>query len=530
MKIKSSKLFALLLAVVLVFSAVAVAASAANTDPYVKVSTIENATVGAKSQKITISLSPDTELVNAKLVLAGDVNSLDKVSIVANDKVEGSISVSQTNGSVTLSVSKATNASATDELVLATVSFDFQSGAKGAVVLTPTTSKVDDTQPATIAGADWGVGKVVGEKGETYKNMVGIGLKDYLKSASTEAPAVNAKVLVTLVPLESSTLVNVGEIELAIPTAIHGTKGMTADDIAAFLAAEDTAEQITEAIQAKKGNESFTAADFDIQKTTIKLDGKAVPSSYTYDKDTDYVYTVSLKQLAKTEATIKVVFRSAFENKELYHSSNIADYSITMSANAGAAIFSQSTILSYMKGHVDLYNQRNGDLDTDNDGRDDLSIDGVMLNQWIIDQSAGQYDLGDFVLDETVVAFNNAKIAGNEKFSADPTKNVYTVYFDQINVPQSVLMAAADAFGKIDYGQFADANVLAINEAIGAFQAFCDSLVNAEWPSAEDVEEEEEKDDSDSPKTGSIVGLGSALAVVAALSATAVAIVRKKED
>ncbi len=529
MKIKSSKLFALLLAVVLVFGSVAVAASAANTDPYVKVSTIENATLGAKKQQITISLSTDTELVNAKLVLAGDAKSLDKVSIVANDKVEG-ISVSQTNGSVTLSVTKATNESTTDELVLATVSFDFQAGAKGAVVLTPTTSKVDDTQPATIAGAEWGVTKVIGDKGETYKDMVGIGLKDYIKTSSTNAPVVEAKIVVTLVPLDGSGFVNVGTIEVPVTTAIHGQKGMTASEVAAFLKTEEAAALITEAIQEKSGNEKFTAADFDVQTTTVKLNDKAVPTSYTYDEDEEYVYSVSLKQLAKTEATIKVVFRSAFADKSLYHSSDIADFNITMSANAGATIFSQATVLTYVKQHFDLYDQRNGDLDMDNDGIDDISIDGYYLNQWVKDQSAGQYDLADFVLDESVVAFNNAKISGSEKFSADPAQNVYTVYLDQVNVPKSVLMAAAEAFGKIDYGQFADAYVLTINETIEAFQAFCDSLVNAEWPSAEDVEEEEDKDSSDSPKTGAFIGLGSALAVVAALSATAVAIVRKKED
>ncbi|MBQ3603595.1 MAG: hypothetical protein IJA02_07135 [Clostridia bacterium] len=524
MKIKSSKLFALLLAVVLVFGSVAVAASAANTDPYVKVSSVINAEIGAKNQKITISLSPDTELVNAKLVLAGDAKSLDKVSIVANDKVEG-ISVSQTNGSVTLSVSKATNASETDELVLATVSFDFQADAKGAVVLTPTAGSINDEQPTTIAGADWGLGKVKGEEGEVYTNMVGLGLKDSIKSAGKAAPAVDAKAELTLVALDGKEYT----IEVEIKNAFHGNNVMTKDDFVKFLETNKTS--IAQKIQKAMNNTELTYDEFEFDADSLKLNNGEIKATDKYDeKAGEYVYTADMIQCEPTKAFIRVVFRSAMDS-DLYHGSAIPDYIIPLNVHAGKTVYSQATVLTYIKNHVDLYNQRNGNTAG-------IMIDNCQnINDHIVATSAGKYDLGDFVLDETVVAFNNAKISGSEKYvedrepeSIDKAKNVYTVYFDQVNVPQSVLMAAAEAFGKIDYGQFADAYVLTINETIGAFQAFCDSLVNAEWPSAEDVEEEEDKDSSDSPKTGAFIGLGSALAVVAALSATAVAIVRKKED
>lgn len=540
MKIKASKLVALLLAVVLVFGAVAVAASAAESDPYVKISSVVNAVVGAKNQTMTVSLSPATKLTNAKLTLSGDTDKIDVVGFEANPEVTG-IKVDRTSGTFVINVTSAENSSLTDELVLATITFNFDDGVKGAVALSAEAGLVSakdadgNDLEAKINDQTWGkAGFVVGEEGEVYTNMVGIGLKGFIKSAGKAAPAVNAKAVITLKGLDGKEY----EVELDV-SAFHGNNVMTKAEFAEFVEKNKTA--LTKKIQTATKDTELTYDDFDLDADSVKLNGAEIDVTEMYDKDAGaYVYTAVMNQCEPTKAYIKVVFRAAFENKDLYHSSNISDYIIEIPVHAGKAIMSQAAVISYIKEHVDLYNQRKGDLDTDNDGRDDLSIDDVYLNQHIIDASAGQYDLGDFVLDESVAAFNNGKISGSEKYEFDPepesidkAKNVYTVYFDQINVPQSVLMAAAEAFGSIDYGQFADANVVAINEAIGAFQAFCDSLVNAEWPEAEDVEEseeDEEKDNSDSPKTGSIIGLGSALAVVAALSATAVAIVRKKED
>ncbi len=523
MKIKASKLVAVILAVVLVFGAVAVAASAANSNPYVKVSSVVNAVVGATDQEITVSLSPDTELKNAKLVLTGDATKIDQVNAVANSAVTG-IAVSQTNGTITIDVTSAVN-NTTSDLALATISFDFEDSAKGAIALTATASAIDDTQPATIADKDWGVSVVKGEEGEVYTNMVGLGLDKFIKSAGKTAPLVDAEAQIKLVALDGTEF----DVEIPVSTAFHGTNVMSEEEFAKFV--ETNKAAVTKKVQEVLNNKEVTYDDFDLDTDSILLNGAEIKVTDRYDeKAGEYVYTATMKQCEPTKAIIKVVFRAAFENKDLYHSSNISDYNIEMTVHEGKTIASQATIITYMKQHIDLYNQTKGDLDTNDDGTDDITVDGVKLNQHIKDCSAGQYDLGDFVLDESVVAFNNAKITGSEKYSANADENVFTVYFDQINVPKTVLDAAADAFGKINYSQFARAHVVAINEAIGAFQAFADSLVNAEWPSAEDVEEDEDKDDSDSPSTGSVIGLGSALAVVAALSATAVAIVRKKED
>ena len=119
-------------------------------------------------------------------------------------------------------------------------------------------------------------------------------------------------------------------------------------------------------------------------------------------------------------------------------------------------------------------------------------------------------------------------MTGKETF-VEGGENVYTVYFDQVNVPSTVLGTAAQALGSIDYSQFVKAQVFAINETIDAFKAMVDSLVNAEWPTADDVKEED-KDDSKSPSTGSSLSLGFALASVVALAGAAVVAVKRKED
>lgn len=521
MKIRTNKLVAALIAIALVFGAVSVAAGAANTDPYVLITSISNVTVGSENQKVEVCLSPDTELKNASIVLSyADTDALKDTSVSVGTGVTGETAVE--DGKITLKVSSAANTSTTDELVMFTISFDFAADAAGLVELTASAGPIDSAAESTIASKTFGVALIKGEDADdVYSDFVGIGLKDAVKAAGKEAPLADAKVVVTLKPFEGSTMAAVDPVEIEITDAICGTAVMTKAELPAFL--DKNADAITAAIQAVEGNSALDYNDFDIVTSSV-----VVPDDEKYAEGTEYIYSVTLNQLEKTTATIKLIFRPALEDTTLYHSSDIAPYEITMSANVGKAIYSQSTILTYIKNYIDFYNEMNGNLDIDGDGIDDYNLDGVAINQHIKDESDGKYDLGDFVLDETVVGFNNAKIVGGEKFSADPAQNVYTVYFDQVNVPATVLGAAAEAFGSIDYSQFVKAQVFTINETIDAFQAFVDSLVNAEWPTAEDVEEDE--DDSESPSTGSALSLGAALASVVALASAAVVAIKKRED
>ncbi len=521
MKIRMNKLVAALLAIALVFGAVSVMAGAANDNPYVKVSSISNVALESKAQTVTVSLSSDTELKNASIVLTyEDKDALKDVSVTPATGVSGE-AVAE-NGKITLKVTSAANATNAD-MTLFTIKFDFAKGAKGLVELTAKVDKVSaDAEDPTIAGKPFGVSFVKGEAADdVYNNFVGIGLKGAVKAAGKDAPLADAKVVVTLKPFDGSTMVAVDPVEIEIADAICGTAVMAKDKLSALL--DKNADLITDAIKAK-GNSDLDYNDFNIVTSSI-----VAPEDKKYEEGKDYVWTVTLQQLEKTEATIRLIFRPALSDRTLYHSSDISDYEITMSANVGKTVYSQSTILTYIKNYIDFFNSMKGDLDIDNDGIDDYNLDGVAINQHIRDESADKYDLGDFVLDESVVGFNGAKMTGKEVFSADKTQNVYTVYFDQVNVPATVLGAAAQAFGSIDYSQFVKAHVFAINETIDAFQAFVDSLVKAEWPTADDVKEED-KDDSKSPSTGSSVSLGFALASVVALAGAAVVAVKRKED
>ncbi len=521
MKIRMNKLVAALLAIALVFGAVSVMAGAANTDPYVKVSGISNVALGSKGQTVTVSLSPDTELKNASIVLTyEDKDALKDESVVVATGVSGEASVK--DGEITLKVTSAANKDAAKDMTLFTIKFDFAADAKGLVEFAATTGKINAEEDATIAGEAFGVTRIKGEEApDVYNNFVGIGLKGFVKAAGKDAPIADAKVVVTLKPYEGSAMKAVDPVEIKIDDAICGTAVMAKDKLPAFL--DENAKVITEAIQAVAGNEKINYDAFDIVASSVK-----VPEATKYEEGKEYVWSVTLQQLNETKATIRLVFRPALEDRTLYHSSDISDYDISMTAYVGKTVYSQATILTYIKNYIDFFNSMKGDLDVDDDGIDDYNLDGVAINQHIKEESDGKYDLGDFVLDETVVGFNNAKMTGKETFSAEPAQNVYTVYLDQVNVPATVLGAAAQAFGSIDYSQFVKAQVFAINETIDAFQAFVDSLVNAEWPTAEDVKED--KDDSKSPSTGSSVSLGFALASVVALASAAVVAIKRKED
>ena len=501
-----NKLVAALLAIALVFGAVSVMASAANENPYVKISSISNVALESKAQTVTVSLSPDTELKNASIVLSYDKTALADVSVVnADNKVDKDIKISSgaENGKITLNVDSAANTDKTNEMTLFTIKFDFAKGTKGLVELTAAVAPIvtEDDAKATIGAKEFGASLVIGEEKEAvYSDLAGIALKGAVKAAGKPAPRADAKVVVTLKPFEGEgAMAPVADFELAYTDAICTKPVATDSQIKEFL---DTKESdITARIQAVDGNSEITYDDFDVEKAVIT---REPADAKTYAEGTSYVWHVTLKQLKKTTAKIEVIFRPAFEDTTLYHSSDIAPFEMSLEVNAGKTVKSQTEILSYIKTY------------------------SPTIDQYIKSQSADKYGIDDFVLDESVVEFNGAKMTGKETF-VEGGENVYTVYFDQVNVPSTVLGTAAQALGSIDYSQFVKAQVFAINETIDAFKAMVDSLVNAEWPTADDVKEED-KDDSKSPSTGSSLSLGFALASVVALASAAVVAVKRKED
>lgn len=537
MKTTTKKLVSALLAIVLVLGTFAVAAFAAEAEPLVKISSIVNVEVGSEGQEITVSTTPGTEIENAVITLKYAAAKLKNVGVEFADSVNASADAS-TAGSIVLTIDSAKNETAEDA-VLCTISFDFASSAKGLIDLEYEVAGTEEGVTATINGNEFSkTGEyVVGEESEdeAYKDYVSIALKGAVEASSKNAPDVGAILELTLVPYVSKEgkpeNTFAGQvIKLELTGDIYGKKLLTAEDLDKFVTSN--AAKINTALKDKDPNTTLTAEDFDFDATSVLLNGGEIASNETFDNGVTYKYTAKMNQLEPVLATVRVVLRSAMKNRDSYHGSNIPDYDFYFTVKAGKAIHGDATILAYMKEYIELYNARKGDLDMDDDGQDDVHINGIFLNQHIKDYSGDQYDLGDFVLDESVVGFNGAKIGGGETYSTDESKNIYTVYFDQVNVPATVLNAAAEALGSIDYSQFVKAQVVTINEAIGAFQAFADSLVNAEWPEAEDVEEDEEeekKEDSKSPATGSTIGLGVTLAAVVALSASAI-IIKKKEN
>ena len=501
MKIRMNKLVAALLAIALVFGAVSVAAGAVNENPYVKVSSISNAVTGSKNQTVTVSLSKDTELKNASIVLTyEDKDALKDAGVTTAEGVSGSFDVAEEGGKITLNVTSAANATNAD-MTLFTIKFDFASDAKGLIELTATTAKINAEEACTIGAKEFGSSLVVGEEADdVYNNFVGIGLKGAVKSAGKDAPIADIDVNVTLVPCEGEQAMQpVDTIALEMTDVMCTKEVLKNDEIKAFL--DKKAEDITAKIQLVAGNEKISYDDFDVEKAVISL----TPSdAKTYEEGKTYVYSVTLKQLKKTTAKIEVIFRPAFEDTTLYHSSDIAPFKMSLEVNAGKTVKSQAEILTYVKAYAPTF------------------------DQYIKSQSADKYGIDDFVLDESVVGFNGAKMTGKETF-VEGGENVYTVYFDQVNVPATVLGTAAQALGSIDYSQFVKAQVFAINETIDAFKAMVDSLVNADWPTADDVKDED-KDDSKSPSTGSSLSLGFALASVVALASAAAVAVKRKED
>ncbi len=515
MKIKTSKIVALLLAFVLVFGSAAVVSSAVNADPCIKVSSISNAAVGSKGQKLEVSLSSDTTLTASTVELGIPAGKLENISVSELPAgVNGSVKYDAANSKIVFSFTADVVNNTAADMLLSTITFDFAKDTKGLVEIVPAVSG----EGAKIGNMDMGVSRIKGEAAaDVYTDMCGIAVKGAVKSAGSDGKIKDVNVVVSFEMMDSTKPVT--ELTIPVDSAAHGLAVMTTDGVKKFV--EANAAKITEAVKAVAGYEDITYDDFDFVADSIKLNDAKINAGDKYDKTkAPYTYTVTLKQLPVAGAKFIVVFRPALEDQTLYHSSDIDNLEIKFDVNVGKTIYAQATVLKLFKEYVEVYNSLGGSLD--------IEANGIELNSHIKAQSEGKYDLGDFTLNEEVVLFNGAKIQGTEKFSENADENVYTVFFDQVNVPATVLGTAAEAFGKLNYAEFAKANVKLINETIGAFQAFCDSLVNAEWPSAEDVEDG--KDSSGSPNTGSAVGLGSALAVVLALTATAAVIIKKKED
>ena len=234
-----------------------------------------------------------------------------------------------------------------------------------------------------------------------------------------------------------------------------------------------------------------------------------------------------------TAYKITVVFRTAMDEK-YYHGSSIGPYVIPgrFLAKVGDAV-TADTALAQIKEAIRVYKA--------------LDNDDLGINDWIESQSGGaadnvfekykvgedhpHYSLNDFTLNEEVVFFNGtAHYTGSKLVESESGEaNMYTVFLEQVNVPEAVLTTIADELGKLSvYYDVAEANVVLINEAINGFKAFSESLVNAEWPSAEDVEVSEQTETG--PNTGEGAFLGGAIIVALALTCGTVALVRKREE
>ena len=376
MKIRMNKLVAALLAIALVFGAVSVMAGAANDTPYVKVSSISNVALESKAQTVTVSLSPDTELKNASIVLTYDKTALEHVDAKVNDNLgDGStVTSSAKDGEITLNVTSVVNTDKSEDMTLLTIKFDFAKGTKGLVELEAKVAPIvtENDAKAMIGEKEFGASLVIGEEKEAvYSDLVGIALKGAVKAAGKPAPRADAKVVVALKPFEGEgAMAPVADFELPFTDAI--CKKPVADNatIKAFLGTKST--DITAKIQAVDGNKEISFDDFDVEKADISLEPA---DAKTYEEGVKYVWNVTLKQLKKTTATIEVIFRPAFDDTTLYHSSDIAPLTMVMEVNAGKTVKSQAEILTYVKTYAPTIDQH-------------------------IKNSDDRYDINDFVLDE----------------------------------------------------------------------------------------------------------------------------------
>ncbi len=150
-----------------------------------------------------------------------------------------------------------------------------------------------------------------------------------------------------------------------------------------------------------------------------------------------------------------------------------------------------------------------------------------------------QVDLDEYVLNETVVAYDDVNADG---VAADPYKFTsvkvvagaeykFDVSAHEIDDVKNLAVTIGEQLAKIDWAGIAKANVALINQLINGGKAAIDSLVNAEWPEADKAEKEETTtvETVETPDTG-VSAVAGAAVVVLALSATTAVVLRKKED
>ncbi|MBQ3603980.1 MAG: hypothetical protein IJA02_09080 [Clostridia bacterium] len=142
-------------------------------------------------------------------------------------------------------------------------------------------------------------------------------------------------------------------------------------------------------------------------------------------------------------------------------------------------------------------------------------------------------DTEEYVISEAVIAedaygkyvFNKTTVDAGETYE-------YTVCAVEIDDVKNLAVTIGEQLAKLDWGGIAKANVALWNQIINGTKAAVDSLVNAEWPTAEDKAEATEATTAaaeETPDTG-VSAVAGAAVVVLALSATTAVVLRKKED
>ncbi len=514
------------MAVALIFSTVAIAVSAdTGASNVFVVSAVDNVGVGT-TQEIKVYVQKGQKAEDVDVVLTFPKTTVESVSIASKDGLNTSKEFTATVDGDNHKISAVVNCdnSAGTAMKLA-FSFKIKFKSVGLVEITASAKKGESTF-GVIGELDStkNLLTAVGDKVAVNSTYCGAGLKGYI-TKDDNSTIVTSTIKLSFKYFDGSTLTGktISVDPIAVTDAIHNKPIKTAAEIKELIAAN--ADAITNAIR-ETGVEDITYNDFEVLTSSIKFGEKALSSSLKYSKDGNNDYTVTLSQLKKTKATVNFVFASAFNDKTLYHSSDIPalESALTLNVHVGTTVDTKS-IVTAIKDAIELYNKFGSTLPDGNLGQ--LIDNHIQTKNANVD--GDQLDINDFELNETTFAFNGTKMDGKETYNANVADNVITVYFEQVNVPKTILMTAAEALGKIKYSEFAEANVTLINEAVKAFQAFSDSIVKAEWPSADDVKKDSENT-SESPKTGNGTYLGVAVFATVALTAAATVILKKKED
>lgn len=152
-----------------------------------------------------------------------------------------------------------------------------------------------------------------------------------------------------------------------------------------------------------------------------------------------------------------------------------------------------------------------------------------------------QVDLDEYVINETVIAYDDVDLDGVEdnEYAFTSTKVVsgesytFKVIAHEIDDVANLANTIGEQLAKIDWAGITKANVALINQLINGAKAAVDSLVNAEWPEADKKDEAKEETTTvetvETPDTG-VSAVAGAAVVVLALSATTAVVLRKKED